>query len=392
MYCVLMLFHTCCIILPLIINVSSVPQSFDHHVDIFIAAMSATDQYNKLSHDRNLKIKHLKVNSRNPNGETVLHIACRMNDVTSAARLINAGAKTTKKDQNGDIALHIAVRNGNPDIVKLFLPKSGEVQSSQLKDLVNNEGETALHIAASMGHAHIIKDLILAGWNPNVRDKCGRTYIHHACSRGFGPSVIKQLKPYRHNKQDTSSNEIHAIEWVFNCTDNDGKTPLHYACEAGSMELVEELCKLGEDPKFEDQKLMTKNDGGCLHLAASSGCINLVLFLIETCHIDPSLKGHYGENILHRACANGRTELVQKLIEKKYADIHAQDAIGLTPLHWAMINQQSTIAHILVNDHDCSLLSTCDVKSILESGLPSKYYFEREKLLEAFMLISINDR
>ena len=377
------------------------PCLINHYLEFIFAEMSATAVYEAFKNDSKSKCKMVKVNNQNPNGETALHIACRGGDMDVAKKLLEAGAKETKTDINGDIPLHTAVTNGQQGLVLLLLgihAGSGGVHSSQLKDLVNNEGETALHIAASMGHAHIMNDLLLAGWNPNVGDKCGRTCIHHACIAGH-LAAIKQLALYcdrrgsQHDPDDMSLStekgyEHLPIYWVVNCTDNDGKTPLHYACELGSMELVEELYKLGEDPK-----LMTKNDGGCLHLAASSGCINLVLFLIETCHIDPSLKGHYGENILHRACANGRTELVQKLIEKKYADIHAQDVIGLTPLHWAMINQQKSTALILMNYHHCSPLSINDVTGILENGLlQNKHYLVCSKILEAFLLISINDR
>ena len=57
------------------------------------------------------------------------------------------------------------------------------------------------------------------------------------------------------------------------------------------------------------------NDNG-LHIAASSGKIDIVVFLIEELKMDPAVENRNGVNVISMARRNGNMYLTQYLTEK----------------------------------------------------------------------------
>ncbi len=88
--------------------------------------------------------------------------------------LLSAGADLKVLDQFGETPLHIAARLGSEhntrECVTALLAKGADPNAVDAKT-----GMTPLHRAASHGNSHLCRILLEAGANPNLKDKWGRT-------------------------------------------------------------------------------------------------------------------------------------------------------------------------------------------------------------------------
>merc|ERR1719394_1399936 len=82
--------------------------------------------------------------------------------------LLEAGADPDKyKDGYGDTAVNDAARNGHNEVVKTLIQAKCDI------NVKNNSGSTALHNAARDGHNEVVKTLILAKCDINVKNNSG---------------------------------------------------------------------------------------------------------------------------------------------------------------------------------------------------------------------------
>lgn len=61
-----------------------------------------------------------------------------------------------------------------------------------LYDIFQSNGQTMLHISASLGFRRLAAGLLARGANPNCRDRNGMSAVHMACLRGH-PTVVRML-------------------------------------------------------------------------------------------------------------------------------------------------------------------------------------------------------
>ena len=108
-----------------------------------------------------------------------------------------------KRDKNKRTPLHIAAKHGHEVMVRILTSAVWTiVVSSSLKEkghpdqymfqyvnLGDNEGDTALHIAATYGRVPVIKTLIERKAKVNARNKVGATPLHLAAILGRAKTV-----------------------------------------------------------------------------------------------------------------------------------------------------------------------------------------------------------
>ena len=107
--------------------------------------------------------------SRAGGGTSPLHLASCRGHVGVVHELLIAGADATRGDQFGYSALHLAAKHGFPDVITELLSFS-----SVDVDLLDENGETALHTAARYAKTVCMSRLLERGGNLNILSRSGR--------------------------------------------------------------------------------------------------------------------------------------------------------------------------------------------------------------------------
>ncbi|XP_063227811.1 ankyrin repeat domain-containing protein 6 [Bacillus rossius redtenbacheri] len=215
--------------------------------------------------------------------------------------------------------LREAAARGNTQEVLRCLEDGAKIQPDEI-------GRTALHLAASAGHADVAAALLLARCDVNAADKAGSTPLQRASAEGH-LDVVRQLIKHGAdiNRQDT----VH------------GNTALHEASWKGYSRTVQALCKARAN-------LHLKNCGGfaALHLCCQNGhnqsCREL---LLAGCN--PNLQNNYGDTPLHTSARYGHAGVTRILISAK-CRVSDQNKNGDTALHIAAAMGRRKLTRILL--------------------------------------------
>ena len=109
----------------------------------------------------------------------------REGNLTQVQRLLNKGTNPVPEDNNGLTALWCAAAGEYTEIVRALITAGAEV------DVKGSGGSTALMLASQNGHTEIVRVLINAGDDVNARDSYGSTALMQAS--GPERTEIRQL-------------------------------------------------------------------------------------------------------------------------------------------------------------------------------------------------------
>jgi len=195
------------------------------------------------------------LNVQDNNGDTPLHVAADQGSGELVSRLLDSGVKLDIKNYKGVTALHFAAHLGHAHVIKTLAEKS-----PPLVDIPDDEGQTAVHDAAQEGHVNVIKVFAEYGINLDIADQAGRTPIYMATLNGQ-VEVIRELAKH-HVLLDAKYKH--------------GLSLAHVAALNGRLEVLIELSQLGVP-------LDTPTDDGVtpLFLAAQYGHVNIVQYLMN---------------------------------------------------------------------------------------------------------------
>ena len=149
-------------------------------------------------------------------GNTFLHHAA-MNDKYEVIEKFNNSIPIDTENKRGNTPLHVACSKGFDKTIGTLLKCKAKA------DIKNNEGETALHVAAYSKHitAETVRELVdytmkMHAWESlNAKDYKGNNCLHVA-GKFARPDVLWEFRFVR-----------------FKDRDNDGNTPLHKAVRPG---------------------------------------------------------------------------------------------------------------------------------------------------------------
>ncbi|KAL7903818.1 ankyrin repeat-containing domain protein [Trichoderma velutinum] len=165
-----------------------------------------------------------KANMKDHDGRTPLSRAAEKGHSAAVYTLIDRDADVNFKDRDGRTPLWLAIDNGHEKVAEqlvrfdngtlLLLTQEGKEAAAiyliSLDDLklnqTNNNGQTALHLAAILGHREIARHLILRGAEIDREDNNGTTPLQLAMS-GKHESMIQELLYHKADIKDIAAKE-----------------------------------------------------------------------------------------------------------------------------------------------------------------------------------------
>ncbi|XP_045806520.1 ankyrin repeat-containing protein At5g02620-like isoform X2 [Trifolium pratense] len=242
---------------------------------------------------------------------------------------------TGKRD---DTRLHSAARAGNLDVVRDTLNSAEEDELLELLARQNQDGETALYVAAEYGYIDVVREMIqyydLA--DAGIKARNGFDAFHIAAKQG-DIDILKILM------------EVHPD--LSMTVDPSNTTALHTAATQGHIEIVKFLLEAGSSLAT----IAKSNGKTALHSAARNGHLEVVKALVEK---EPGVAirtDKKGQTALHMAVKGQNLEVVEALIKADPSTINMIDNKGNTPLHIATRKARAQIVKMLLGRQETNL-------------------------------------
>lgn len=268
---------------------------------------------------------------------------------------MNDGMNVNSCDDKGQTILHYMIETG----FHASIPITAAISWGMDPNKPTIKGQTPLHLAASLGLAPVVKDLIAGGAEPFAVDKDGTSVLLYAVTSGNGAVVAEILETLeaKLERSQRGTPSVQAFQTIPNilsntanrsdleygtidgCISKDGLTALQTAARNNHTEIVRLLLNYGARPDARD------SDGNvALHHAVlgitndandASSCCQL---LLEAQPRDLP-RNKQGYTPLHLAAqrysANSLIELLACFVSQQGCDINSQDRQGETILHQA---------------------------------------------------------
>lgn len=251
---------------------------------------------------------------------SMLYTAVRQRWATVVPALLAAGAAVNLVNREGESALHVAVARA-PTTVSALLAAGADV------DAADRRGRTPLMLAAQISDAATVSALLAGGADVDAADTRGRTPLMLATEMGRAATVSALI---------AAGGSVCAV-------DSEGRSALHYAgaCWQGSATgVMSALIAAGCLVSAVDRR-----GRSALHIACKRGLAPLVQLLLEAGADTDVCDPQTGRAPLHSAIAHGHTEAAQLLLAAGAA-VDVKDKEGRTPLHY--VNRDEALAAALI--------------------------------------------
>ncbi|KAM0731756.1 Ankyrin-2 [Formica fusca] len=283
------------------------------------------------------------VNAKDLEGHSVLHWATVCGEAECVRLVLAAGARPSTPDLRGGSPLHYAAQCcGAAATAELAVPK--KIGLKVLQTLLefgadvnakDEDGRQPILWAASAGSVEAVLALARAGGSAaaGTSDKDGLTALHCAASRGHARCVETLVNL-------CGSHPDHV--------DDNGCSALHYAATLGHADATALILKLGADPNRQDRKGRTP-----ALCAAAKGQLETLKILSQH---GGSLHARTvrGTGIGHEAVASGRIELIKWLAKRRPSTLDVATHDGKTPLHVAALHGYLDACKVLL-DHGAKI-------------------------------------
>lgn len=223
--------------------------------------------------------------SEGPDGHFPIHKSVLRGEVSAVSEYLQMGGDTELKNKNGDTLLHLAARNNQLEIAELLLISEAKVNSR------NYVYAAPLHLAVRNGLEEMLDLLVSHGAELEARNNRGKTPLHIAAIHGKRACATLLLE---------KGADIHALM-------EKSMNPLHLAAWYGQSEIARRLIELGADLDA------TNEDGNtALHFAAFNGQVKVIkVLMVNGAH--PGIQNKAGETYLQGVNEGYSGEMIKVL-------------------------------------------------------------------------------
>lgn len=321
------------------------------------------------------------------NGKSPLHLAVFEQRLTVVEVLLQYRAEPNMADKDGDYPLHVAARQGSTEIMKSLLeagatpnpspqlpsPLFIAVSHKQIEVLrlllqhgavatgVDDNKNTALHLAAKIGHAAAIGPLLEKGCSLKAKNASKKTALELSISGGSIPTVRNLLEAETKMAVNMATNNA-----------------LLEAVKCENPEFLALFLRRGANVNLRDS-----SDSTLLHVAVQeqrSG--NVALLLVHGAALDA--KNSSKQTPLMLAIVQSLREMVKVLLAHDQKNINSPCVDGWRPLHFAAKeNKPAVLVAILESGAYIEIKSKNDGLTTLHLAVESGCVEAVECLLKA---------
>ncbi|KAG2318233.1 hypothetical protein Bca52824_021355 [Brassica carinata] len=309
-----------------------------------------------------------------PHKNNALHIAAKHQRLDFATAILDLRPSLLLgENSNGDTPLHVAASVGSFQVLQLLVNSANSDIEKQLLRTTNKQKDTALHVALKSGHVDAAKLLVEQDTGlldmANNNSECP---LYLAIERGFFDIAdhILETSPSVTGTGPKGMNALHAavdsdtINTVFLTklmetrpemikeVDSNGSTPLHYSVWLGKVKIT----RLFLQQDISTAYVSDKDGQYPLHLAAST-----VWELVDG----------KGRTSLHSAIISRQIRIIHCILEMPQISLHLMnesDVDGNTPLHLSVVYKCHAILLLLLRNKrvdkrvvNCNQLTAADL-------------------------------
>lgn len=254
-------------------------------------------------------------------GRSPLRCAAERGYVASVELLLYYGAQLHLGDHFGATAMLEAVKRGRFDALDAMMKRDADFHYLSYED---HDKQTLLHVASKYGALRIVRHLLKAGLNPDVRDWIQRTPIHLAAQGGHSAIIAILLE----NGADPA--------WQ----DSFGETAKSIAWQYGHKPTVDVLARAEEQNLNRNNDPLPQLDANLpIWALARRGLEDLLAQAIISRPQELQITEPGSEDSpLHCAVDAKHTAIVSLLLASSPQDVNKPNHVGRTPLMIAVLD------------------------------------------------------
>ncbi len=279
--------------------------------------------------------------------EKDFYLACVRGKKNRVRALVENGFDVTSSV--GSLGLLDAAKNGHHKVVSYLLLHGAD------KNAANEDGDSLLHTVCTKRNLALVKLVLAAGANTEVRGQEQFTPLCYACRYGLVEVVPLLLDAGA--AINNTSREVSPLSTactfghraIVECLLAAGADmtagslpPLQAAAEAGSSDIIERLLAAGADKNAQNASGST-----ALNCAAAQGQVDAMRILIQAQAV-VDIVPHDGFTEVCLACKDGNSEMVQLLLDAGASPDGSLVSTADTPLYYASERGDSDIVRILL--------------------------------------------
>ena len=234
-----------------------------------------------------------------------------------------------------------AVKFGRLQIIEDLAPSMNDQKLEKGLNLVNREGESALHIASDYNHSEIVKLLVSMDVDLNLVDDKGRSPLLVAAQKqnfgcvnillGQGADVrLGDLEGYTPLHEAVTLQSSRMLDTImqtptvqgpslYTRTSNDGSTLLRIAAYTGSLPVIESVLSYFHEASIDER---SSEGSTCLHVAAESKFLSAVNFFLDR-GMSPNCLDNAGRTPIFYAISRSRcSTMIFKLLHSRGGDVN----------------------------------------------------------------------